>query len=138
MAVGDGSGHVGPHDCTPISSPRVSNDLQNLADPLQKLGGKPNGGGLCSGVSGRGEVSRRGRVVPPLVRRATFRVIVIATAEIHWGAAERHGQRSDIFGCGPQAAANNLTNDFDECVAVLETKSIRLRERIAHRFVSAA
>ncbi len=36
------------------------------------------------------------------------------------------------------AVANNLTDDFDERVPVFETKSIRLWERIAHGFVSAA
>jgi hypothetical protein len=51
---------------------------------------------------------------------------------------ERRGQRIDLLVTGLQATANNLTHDYDECVAVLETKSIRLRERIAHRFVSAA
>jgi hypothetical protein len=54
------------------------------------------------------------------------------------GENERNGRRIDLFGCGLQGAVNNLTHDFDERVAVLETKSIRLRERIAHRFECAA
>jgi hypothetical protein len=39
-----------------------------------------------------------------------------------FGRHARCSQRVDFFGRGLQAAADNLTDGIDECVAVLETK----------------